>query len=727
MNDTFTPAMRPDFFGQLAATDPYQGRARRLFERGRVAMVNGNQADVLVGYDARNNALQLKGVPIGSGYVPRVGDWVAIQYEAGHSSAPWITGPSMAADDPSDSAGIGVFPVRESEPEDPAASAVYFDESRQTWRGWDGADWVDFSAKLHNNLPDLQGGATGEYYHLSATQYAALPGGAGSLQHNDLSGIQGGATGEYYHFQQFFHDALADWCVGDTGGHDWTGDYMEVGYAQRILLRAGTAAAPSLARGDYPDDGIFWPEDGALGISIGGAESARFGSAGIGIGAVPDPNFRLRIDGVYVQRITRSGHATFDWYKSDPGYGKGLGLHNGAAYSIFFPDTGNAAWFAAGAVGAPAIARQGYADDGIYWPGDGLLGFVTTGAERARVSNTQLATNKVVLWLDNYAGGWNTAQQIPTGNYATWLQGAYGEVGSSETLYLSNNWDFANGVRPWTIVTTGTAALRIRTRSAGGSIALMTNDADSAPLVRWYVDGPGSLLPGADNAYPIGSATLGALALYLSDANTTAPSAEGEIRAHGTQKAFEGYLGGQLQILSSLIYCRTADVTVYSSGGTLAEQDIDAFVIPAALLVAGNTFTVVVEGRALTVPRAGGSGILGIKLTLEGTDLVVLTDGVSAGPNSQFSLFRFEASITVRSTTQLEVTMPRLTYHAIEGGGIPWPATLVIPTIYAGGQAAPVIASGAATIAMRGSFSTVNTGDTSHIVVHKFNVAMEAA
>lgn len=174
MTHELAPALRPDFFGQLAATDPHQGRARRLFERGQVVGVNGNQADLLVGYDARNNPLELKQVPIISGYVPRMGDWVSIQYEAGHSGAPWVTGPSMAADEARDSAGIGVFSVSDAEPADPQRSMVYFDESHGTWRGWDGADWVDFAAKLHNGLPDLQGGGGGDYFHLAAGEHTAL-------------------------------------------------------------------------------------------------------------------------------------------------------------------------------------------------------------------------------------------------------------------------------------------------------------------------------------------------------------------------------------------------------------------------------------------------------------------------------------------------------------------------------------------------------------------------
>jgi len=164
----------PDVFGQLAASDPYQRRARRLFERGQVAAVNGNEADVRVGADASGSSLELKGVPIVSGYVPQVGDWVAIQYEAGHSAAPWVVGPSMADDASSDSVGIGVFAVADGAPSSPQKSVIYFDDTLDTWRGWDGTQWVDFFAKLHNTMPDLQGGTASEYYHFSHSAHDSL-------------------------------------------------------------------------------------------------------------------------------------------------------------------------------------------------------------------------------------------------------------------------------------------------------------------------------------------------------------------------------------------------------------------------------------------------------------------------------------------------------------------------------------------------------------------------
>lgn len=174
MTSELRPGVGPDLFGQLAATDPYQRRARRLFERGQVSAVTGNEAEVRVSADAQGNPLTLKGVPIISGYVPRVGDWVAIQYEAGHASAPWIVGPSMAGDAATDPAGIGVFAVSDVAPESPQKSTIYFDETLGAWRGWDGTAWVDFFAKLHNTMPDLQGGTASQYYHFSQSAHDSL-------------------------------------------------------------------------------------------------------------------------------------------------------------------------------------------------------------------------------------------------------------------------------------------------------------------------------------------------------------------------------------------------------------------------------------------------------------------------------------------------------------------------------------------------------------------------
>ena len=202
----------PDVAGQLAAMN---ASGRRLFERGQVVAVNGNDADIRVGYDARGEAMLLRQVPICSGYAPRVGDWVAISYEAGHSGAPWVTGPSMAADATSDSAGVGVFSVSAAAPSDPQTSTVYFDTAAGTWRGWDGSAWRDFASDLHNHL----------------------------------GGIQGGATSEYFHLNQVEHDALQDF---------YDGSAMAAGYLKRLSFRAIDASGTQRTTVFEKDGDCYW-------------------------------------------------------------------------------------------------------------------------------------------------------------------------------------------------------------------------------------------------------------------------------------------------------------------------------------------------------------------------------------------------------------------------------------------------------------------------------------
>jgi hypothetical protein len=409
MADALIPALRPDFYGQLAATDAYQCRARRLFERGQVVAVEGNQADVRVGYDARGNALELKQVPITSGYVPSVGDWVAIQYEAGHSSAPWVTGPSMAADETSDSAGIGVFPVRDTQPPDPQRSAIYFDESLETWRGWDGADWVNFSGKLHNSLPDLQGGAAGEYYHLTADEYAAIGGGAFPA----TAVIYADANGKL---------------AGDASKLKWTGAQLQ--------LTSGSAAMPAIARVSYADDGMFWPGDGALAVALGGVEIARFTADGrLGIGIAPAQTFHAfnasamtvalieSNDGQAILDLDgggASGECRIQFRDDSAGIFRFRYVHSEGFAALYddinnydvaqFPtDNHGQVLLRAGAAAWPTIARQGYPDDGLFWPGDGLLAVALGGTERFRWSGNDVgmaATGR--LYLDGVACSGNT-------------------------------------------------------------------------------------------------------------------------------------------------------------------------------------------------------------------------------------------------------------------------------------------------------------------------------
>ena len=69
-----------------------------------------------------------------------------------------------------------------------------------------GSNITDIAARAHNNLHSLQGGKAGQYYHLTAAQYAALAAG----NHNDLSGLQGGTTNQYYHLTSNQYNAISN-------------------------------------------------------------------------------------------------------------------------------------------------------------------------------------------------------------------------------------------------------------------------------------------------------------------------------------------------------------------------------------------------------------------------------------------------------------------------------------------------------------------------------------
>lgn len=64
---------------------------------------------------------------------------------------------------------------------------------------------TDIVNRAHNNLQSIQGGAAGEYYHLTAAQHAALAAGP----HNNLTSIQGGTASERYHLTLAQHTQVA--------------------------------------------------------------------------------------------------------------------------------------------------------------------------------------------------------------------------------------------------------------------------------------------------------------------------------------------------------------------------------------------------------------------------------------------------------------------------------------------------------------------------------------
>jgi len=91
-----------------------------------------------------------------------------------------------------------------------------------TWSNinFTGSTITSIASRAHNNLQSFQGGTTGEYYHLTAAQHAAL--GAGN--HNDLGSIQGGSVAQRYHLTAAQHSEATN--TRSSRGVDTTDDLI---------------------------------------------------------------------------------------------------------------------------------------------------------------------------------------------------------------------------------------------------------------------------------------------------------------------------------------------------------------------------------------------------------------------------------------------------------------------------------------------------------------------
>lgn len=83
-----------------------------------------------------------------------------------------------------------------------------------------GSSLTDIITRNHNDLQTLQGGTSGEYYHLTSAQRTALTtsvdaDGQHTHTHNNLASIQGGTSAEYYHLTSAQHTSTVS-LIGKT-------------------------------------------------------------------------------------------------------------------------------------------------------------------------------------------------------------------------------------------------------------------------------------------------------------------------------------------------------------------------------------------------------------------------------------------------------------------------------------------------------------------------------
>jgi hypothetical protein len=141
-----------------------------------------------------------------------------------------------------------------------------------------GSNITDIAIRDHDSLQSLQGGASGEHYHLTAAEHTALSAGP----HNNLSGLQGGIATEYYHLKNSEYTALTGsvqgtWAptftsltvVAGTGGATYAGRYSRLGrtvFYTVTIICTGTATTASTAGTTYCDLPINPTQDDAITI-----------------------------------------------------------------------------------------------------------------------------------------------------------------------------------------------------------------------------------------------------------------------------------------------------------------------------------------------------------------------------------------------------------------------------------------------------------------------------
>jgi hypothetical protein len=80
-----------------------------------------------------------------------------------------------------------------------------------------GSELADISSKDHDILSGIQGGGTGEHYHLTAAQVTQIV----ANLHNSLSGLQGGSSTQRYHIPATTSTDVMEYLAGGTTGYGW--------------------------------------------------------------------------------------------------------------------------------------------------------------------------------------------------------------------------------------------------------------------------------------------------------------------------------------------------------------------------------------------------------------------------------------------------------------------------------------------------------------------------
>jgi len=708
--------LAPDLFGQLAATDPIQRRRRRLFGRGRVEAVSGNQADLLVGYDAQGNALLLREVPIISGYVPRAGDWVVIQYEGNHAGAPWVAGPSMSQEATQDSAGIGVFPISRGAPESPQASMVYFDDDLAAWRGYNGSEWVDFSASDHGGLGGLQGGAPGEYYHLTAAEYA------GTWRHQLIA-----ITGEQCPLEGVrTSDEVGIGQTGVLAKAISSGDMLDGFGSGYLFAIQDDAAVENIIAAIY---GI---RDGADNT---GALLWKTATAG-----TLEERMRLTATGALAISAGFTGtSATLTGLTAGqvvyPGAG---GVLSGSA-NLFWDNGNNQLLLGVGSAAHPSYSFVGRATDGMFSAGAGELGWVIAGVEQMRLSAVDL-----LLAGDLRVDGGD----IGNTTYPDFIQFSYDDIILNATNLkllsqsgavvdiLVNTADgadnknlrvFAGGAaspaRGSGINFYGNESVSTNYHGVLGFMAGVSGEGGTySDSYLWYVAGAihsmlhrdgywkmgGDVWPWTDNSYTLGSAALGWQALYLADA-AHSPAANGEVRASTTRNSLTGRMGDTNVYYAGTVKNVDSALAEFESHTNLV-QTMWSDTVDKDLWVTGKPINVFAAMRLrLPAAQAGANYSCTVEILL-GTEVIcgdTMQHSYAVGESSSYYYVELHSRVTKYAGTSLRNAASLKQSGAVAIASWSEGAHLEL-TEYAEGRADPVteeVTSANVTLQVRVTFS----------------------
>jgi hypothetical protein len=512
-----------------------------------------------------------------------------------------------------------------------------------------------------------------------------------------------------------------------------------------LLLTAGTAAAPSLARQGYADDGMFWVGDGILGWTLGGVERMRLTAGTLGVFGASGAYAGTGVEHIF-QVTTGTGVNTDEKLQFgivDGAYAWIQAVKPGTSVRVLALQPGGGAGGVGigtvtvphGGIGQALLAIDG-ASASAYGP---HIQLTTASDDYPALSFYPWAHGNVWIMFDcYYQGAWLSSNaagnfRIRKDSVGLWIGYDTGKAAGAAVTFA-----FGVGLNvsgQW-MLNAGTAALPCLTQygyvddgiyfPADGAVGVSLT---AAERVRFTTS---ALYPITDDQIRLGAANLGWLALDLSDAVDTAASTEGEMRARGTQKGISVYIGGQEMLVSGKVYSLTADVTATTTSGTFAEADVASVSIPAAFLVAGNTITVFFDTYALLQGQESGGGHAteNVILKCEATELcrneIIVLDQTPIYKNSFWN--RYVVHITVKSSTAVTVAVDHWQYN-LEGPSGGFGAGEIAGTYGAIFSTGDITVSGAMLLALRWSVAAGNAAPAaqSSITIRQFTVTVGSA